>query len=1064
MKRFLPFLLLWTLPCNAQVAIGGATGIDLPTASKALTVANSTFATSLASWTANACASWDGTHTHTADGSGSALITGCPTGTTDVLTQTIVADQTGLRDIVIPFWMKADPNFNGTVFAVLVDNTHGGGSMIGVDGKSSTQIGPATGAETDWVLGQTQRLFSVYLHGGDTVLFKIRVVMPATPLGKLWIDDVGFNESFYPLSCFVEYPNFSGYLYAGDTQVVSGVCEFSSLSASNASLSIKFASVAGCGSGVLATLTPSIVVPVTAWSQDLTGLTTQDVPLYVCFSATVNSGGGAVGVTYHDWKIIPKSAAFKTAQVNAFATDGAWLHNFGSGQVRTIVHGSYDSFSGTNRTATGLWATGSCEVPQASAKLCYETNINSMGNQLPASLVKEKNSALFADYKAVNYNLVLNINTLSGVNPTAGSDQLTPYLAAMTDNGMMHAQIINNRFGSIVTGTIAPGAPTFANGNLAQTTGGTLTGPNVYVFIGELTASPGISATKPVILETKASATGTIALTGGNNAVITTFPACDPGAIGFYIYAAQGSSPPASYTAFRRQFSTIWFDCSTATATLTSITDSGDPPNVLDITTMTRAGNTVTVNTTQSTAFIVKEPNLTISGATSSPNNDFNAECDGATAKTDTQFTCTMQTGTDTSATGGLGNFDQTPFNNRPTYEGLTTTDATDRAALAVAMRGNTGAGPFYGCDECLGLDLYRVKVQSDQLGPAANDIPMMCVPFAESLSWDAIREMCDIVGSDPYIYGAAGTSDARWSMPLGDRPCTVYNLSDATTTNPFCDTSWVDTWSEIVTRRVFASRPVITVIQNFERGGTHGYIYAEQRKQAYKAILGCLIFGGHGCGYMWWKHGDSSGVEQFWYKRLNRLFYTDLANVDAEITALSPVFLSTTLDSSAPSPLAGFSTPGIGTLVTAVTMNSAAITQAATNTVCSYSGTWTNGQYANMTNYPFGPVRFTAHQPGGIGTVPTIVATNLCTAASSFTVTFSVKQSSLPAINTGVAVQYENRVLPLTCSAGTCTFTDTWQDFDVHVYQVDAPAVPPAPAPTQFIGVLVTSGNIISR
>jgi len=1051
MRRLLLLLLFPSLAC-AQVPIGGATGIDLPTATKALTVANSTFSASLASWTANACATWDGTHTHTADGTGSAKMVNCGAGSVDVLTQTIVADQTGFTDIVIPFWMKADNAFNGTVFAVLVDNTHGGVSMIGVDGKSSTQIGPAIGAETDWVLGQTQRLYSVYLHGGDTILLKIRVV--GQTAGTLWVDEIGFQESFYPLSCFVKSPNYRGYLYAGDSQVVTGVCEFSSLSSSNSGLTIKFASVAGCGSGVLATLTPSIVVPVTAWSQDLTGLTTQDVPIFVCFSATVNSGGGAVAVTYHDWKIIPKSAAFKTGQVNTLSADGAWLHNFGSGQVRTIVHGAYDSFSGTNRTATGLWATGSCEVPQASAKLCYETNINSMGNQLPASLVKEKNSALFADYKAVNYNTILNINTLSGVNPTSGSDQLTPYLAAMTDNGMTHIQIMNNMFGSIVTGGIAPGAPTFASGNLAQTTGGTLVGPNVYVFIGELTASPGISATKPVILETKASATGTFTLSGGNNAIITTFPACDPGAIGFYIYAAQGASPPASYTAFRRQFSTIWFDCSTPTATLTSIIDSGDPPNVLDITTITRAAKTLTVNTTQSTAFIIKEPNFTISGVTSAPNNDFNGECDGAVAITNTQFTCTMQTGTDTSGTGGLANADQTPFNNRPAWQAAIT-DTTANASFATAMFGNTGAFGFYHCDECLGLDPYRVKVQRDQLGPASNDIPTMCVPFAESLSWDAIREMCDIVGSDPYIYGVGGTSDARWSMPLGDRACTVYNTSDATIVNNFCDTSWVDTWSEIVTRRVFASRPVITVVQNFERGGARGYIYAEQRKQIYKAILGCLIYGGHGCGVMLWKHGDSSGTEDMWYKRLNRQFYTDMAAVFSEITALSPIFLSTTFDSSAPSPLAGFSTPGVGALVTAVTMNSAAITQAATNTVCGYTGNWTNGQYANMTNYPFGPVRFTVHQPNGNATVPTIVATNLCTAASSFTVTFSVKQSTLPSVNTGVSVLYENRVLPLTCSAGTCTFTDTWQDFDVHVYQVDAPSVPPAPAPTQFNGML---------
>jgi hypothetical protein len=1004
MRRVL-FLMLFPLVAWAQVPIGGVQGVLPPSATKALTVTNSTFSGNLTGWTANACATYDGTHTHTADGTGSAKMVNCGAGNVDALTQNIVVD-CSFSSIIMPFWIKADNAFNGTILATLFDNTHGPVALESLDGRTSTQIGPATGAETDWVFAQRELLLSSYLHCGDTLNFRIRVKDQTA--GTVWVDDIGFQESFYPISCFVKHPNYRGYLYSGDSTVIDGVCEFSPLATSNASLTIKLASVAGCGSGVLTTLTPSITVPATPWQFDYSGLgLTQDSIYHICFSATVNSGAGAVGVTYPDWEIIPKSSAFKSGQVNTLTYDGALLHNFGSGQVRTAVVGAYESLSATNRCSTCVFQDGGCPVPQSSAKLCYETNIAGMGTNTPWSLVKHlTNSALFTDYKTIQYNAVLNINTLSAVNPTSGSDQLTPYLAAMTDNAMMHIQIFNNMFGSIITGTTAPGAPAFGNGSLSQTTGGSLTGPSVYVKIGELTAAAGTTASKPSTKETKLSALGTITLTGGNNHVVVTFPACDAQGIGFYYYAIQGSSPPASDTAFRRQGSDIWYDCNTPTADILTITDSGDPGNVLDITTVTRSGQTVTVNTTQNTANILKKPNFTLSGTTSSPNGDFNASCFNGTIVSANQFTCTQASGTDTSGTGGLASYDGTGDSNRPIWEGTTTTDTTAYNAFATVMGGNTGAGFIYPCDECLALDLTRVHWQKSILGPAANDVPMLSTAFAEGYYWDGLRNDSDLVASDPYEYGIAGTSDARWLLPAGDRSCTVYNTSNTTTTIGQCDATWPAAWSEVVTRRVYASRPVITVLQNFERGGAHGYIYAEQRKQAYAALVPCFSFGDKGCGILWWKHGDTSGSEDMWYTRLNTAFYTDLQNVNSEVKSLAAIANSNTLlDSSAPSPLAGFSTPGIGTVVTAVQMNSATITQAAVNSVCGLTGTWANGEVANLTNYPFGPVAFGVWQPSGNGTPVTVWTTNRCSAASSFTVTFSVKQSALPANNTGVTV-----------------------------------------------------------
>ena len=1042
------------------------TNLQVPTATKSITLTNANFNGNLTGWSPASCATYDGTKTHTADGSGSAKLVSCGSGTVTVLTSpTLIVDQT-FSSLFIKSYIMADNAFNGTITFGLQDITHGNTILNTTRGRNAKQIGPATGATTAWVLAQSEQLLNTYMHGGDKVQFSIKVT--GQTAGTLWIDDLAFQEAYYPLDTFVTYPNYRGYLYAApDPQTITGVTEFSPFNSSQSGLTIQLATAQYCASGIVQTITPTITLPVTAWSMAISGLTINQ-PYYLCTSATIN--GNAVTYDYPaDYTITPVSQTFKAALVNTFnTTSNAWEHNFGSGLVNTLLLGAYDSWSGANRTGsfgTGLFSSGGqCSPAQSTATLCYELNVNGMGTATPLSAPPVgltggvHGSALFTDYKAVNYNSILNFNAMSGVNPTTGADQLTPYLSAMSANSMTHIQLQNNYFGGLITGTILPGFP--ASPTVTGTSGGSLStagGANLYIKIAEVgmevDAEPNLD-----YLKTQASATTTLAI-GSSTAAVITLPTCDVGGSGWFIYAAQGATQP-SETAFRRQFDDPYFPCSTSQVTLTTLIDSGDRTNSWDISSVTRAGSTVTVNIVQPTqtscsanqyyiACILSNAEFTLSGITSSPNNDFNGACVSVTVVTTTQFTCSLP-GSDTSGTGGLAQADETRSFVTPTWFTRTTTDSSSWTTLGSRMTGNAGAAFEAPCDECFALAQDRVYKQKTFWQPAADDIPTFSYLFPYMLSFTGVREEADVIGADPYGYGFAGASDARWALPAGDRSCTLYNTSNTTHTVAQCDVNLVDIWSEAITRATYGSRPVVIIPQEWENGGFNGGTYAEMRLQAYKALLGCQIFGNLGCGVMWWQHGEESGMEDMYYRLGNTSAYTDLTTIDAEISGLSSVWLSPTLDSSAPI-LTGFHDPGTGTIVSGVQMNSAPVTQAATNTVCGFTGNYANGQYANMTNYPFGPIRFVTKQPQGNGFAAYIIGTNLCNNTSSYTVTFSMPQTVLPAGLLSMTVLFESRTLPVSCSAGTCSFTDTWNAFDVHVYETGG-AAPISPCLKCFV------------
>lgn len=1079
-KRLALLILLCAAPAFAQSAIGGATAPPpLPDQFGANLAANPTFATSLTGWTGS-CTTWDGTVTHTADGSGSAKVA-CTSGTTTiVLSQSVTVG--AHEGVYISAWVKTDSAFNGIFSFTNSDNTHGFGVWLAQSDRNTLQVSQ----NSDWVQIGTEIFPNQALHAGDSV--SIRLNVTGQTAGNAWVDDVTFSNDWFPIRNYAAYPNSNyvwtdvapieknlhGAFMGGGTldlchsPVVGMACGFAEIdppptqSLSTVTLTEQICSVVDCSSGVLATKTwcafgctfgsPTAQQP---WSFTPTDYNGGTVPsagtvMYERAKLTVTTGGALIDA-YPALKLVFEGATFRNALENYFNPDGSWMH----GGVRQFPWGVYDRLSGSNRCSVCIWSAPACG--QSSAKNSYLFCQQGPGtnNVAPSAAVLGHGPANIATYGAAHFNFIMgDIAGMSTVCPAASGicsgDQLSPWLDALSTIGASQMQIVNNWYHCLIgeeqlsTCPVPTFAPTLTAGS------GSIAASTLYVKATDVYHTmPSGSGVPAVQLETLPSTAVSIALSGqtcaGVNCSVTVpTPACDsPRQIGRYIYT---STDNVTYT---RQYPSVSgaFDqtqpvpCSTS-VTLSSLLATNVPPpgTSLTISSISRTGTTVTV-TTATPLIATRGPANNIS-VNPTDTTDFPAITVDPTVTSLFTFTYT-QSGTATSSSGGTVTVTDGSSSGSPNWQGTSTDSGTNEVwqTLASTMANAShaaGAGGIYCCDEPLLDSISSAWYQKQQMAPLANGNPFWCT-LIDSTGAPFWRDVCDIINNDPYPLGAAADPDDIAVAPsVTARTCNDYTSTfNAVTAATDCYVQRIPAWVDNVERETAGTRPVWEILQLFLRGQHEAMTYPVLYQMALTALISERNWGNMG-GEGWWGWVSASGMEQAWFNAHNTQALPDFYLMAGQINALAPVLMTTPSDSPILSGGSGQVDGASGETVTGgQVLSNVKITGSTVSANCGAASA-----YTNSTNFPFGEIRFFTVNY----TVPAtnlidqyIFVNNLCNASP--TVQFTL--ANPPAGATTVEVLNSGRTIPI--SGGM--FTDTWNDaptgsagFGVYVYVIRTP------------------------
>jgi len=227
----------------------------------------------------------------------------------------------------------------------------------------------------------------------------------------MWFDDVTVQpEVPLPVSSFLLYPNFRGYLWQSGPQQIRLHVE----TASPSGMTVQIVLQQEGGSTVNTVQQPAQA------SQEL-DIDASSLALgsFLLHTNLLDSSGSVVS-SYPDYRVTKVSDAFKSSLVNYVDTDNFLVHN---GQ-KEFVWGVYD------RTST-LRCTG-CMYTTAAA---YNTSIagfNGMGT--------------LANYQDTQLNAMTNFSPWSAMlpGPPAVYDYLDPALQALQARGVGYLQTVNN--------------------------------------------------------------------------------------------------------------------------------------------------------------------------------------------------------------------------------------------------------------------------------------------------------------------------------------------------------------------------------------------------------------------------------------------------------------------------------------------------------------------------------------------------------------------------------------------------------------------------------------------
>ncbi|HEV2314376.1 MAG TPA: putative Ig domain-containing protein [Candidatus Acidoferrales bacterium] len=300
-------------------------------------------------------------------------------------------------------WVKASAGSNLRASMGVADDSD---SSLPVAGIAPMVIG------TTWTFVSLPDVDLLALHNGDQLRTRLVVSAPTgqTPTGQVWFDDVTSQpETPLPVSSFLLYPNFRGYLWQSGPQQIRLHVDVANPSGASVQIGLQLEGGA----------TVNTVQQAAQATQEI-DIDGSQLALgsYLIHTAVTDSNGQTV--TYPDYRITKVSDTFKSSLVNYVDTDNFLVHN---GQ-KEFVWGVYDRDS-----------TLRCQICMYTTAAQYESNIagfNGMGT--------------LANYQDTQLNAMTNFAPWSAMSPgpPAVFDQLDPAMQALQARGVGYIQTVNN--------------------------------------------------------------------------------------------------------------------------------------------------------------------------------------------------------------------------------------------------------------------------------------------------------------------------------------------------------------------------------------------------------------------------------------------------------------------------------------------------------------------------------------------------------------------------------------------------------------------------------------------
>lgn len=307
-------------------------------------------------------------------------------------------------------WVKASSGSNLQARLYVFNDTAGG---LPVASSNPTAIG------SDWTHITLTHVDLLPLHKGDALRTRLIVSAPKgeAPKGILWFDDVTAQPELpLPISGFLLYPNFRGYLWQdGPQQIRLNVSTPNAPTGAQAQIVIQQEGQQEEGP-IVTTVTKSAAAGEQEVEIDASKLA---LGSYLLHENLVDSAGKVLA-SYPDYRVTKVSGAFKNSLVTYVDTDNFLVHN----GKKEFVWGVYDRTSGTY----------ACQVCMYTTAADYENKIAGFG------------MSRLANYRDTQLNTMTNFAPWSAMSPgpPAVYDYLDPALQALQARGVGYLQTVNN--------------------------------------------------------------------------------------------------------------------------------------------------------------------------------------------------------------------------------------------------------------------------------------------------------------------------------------------------------------------------------------------------------------------------------------------------------------------------------------------------------------------------------------------------------------------------------------------------------------------------------------------
>jgi len=261
----------------------------------------------------------------------------------------------------------------------------------------------------DWRVLEKKDIDLLAIH--DRHVLQVWAVVQGTR-GTAWFDDVELIEQTpLPLSVFLLYPNFRGYLWASSPQTIRLQANVAVSNLATAKVRVLLKNEAG------ATIR---TVDRPAKDSQVLELDGSSLSLgsYFLDAELLDIGTGELLAAYPPLHVVKVNDHFRDGLVNYIAPDNFLVHN---GKKR-FVWGVYDRFSARFRCRECLFRSAA-----AYQHIPGFNGLNTIDN--------------YADTLS---NAEINILPFAGVKVRPSDDQLRPWLEALDSKGIGHLQIVNN--------------------------------------------------------------------------------------------------------------------------------------------------------------------------------------------------------------------------------------------------------------------------------------------------------------------------------------------------------------------------------------------------------------------------------------------------------------------------------------------------------------------------------------------------------------------------------------------------------------------------------------------